>query len=412
MAFVKSFWQKNYKKIIPVLVLILLVLGGHFVFERKEQPNKESQSQKSAAEAEKSDGLSLKEQTSLPNPLQEKVGQMLIIGFRGTSWQDNSFIAKALNDLKIGGIILFDYDAPSAMFPRNIVNPNQTKQLIGNLQKHSSVPLFISIDVEGGYVNRLKSKYGFIDIPSAAKMGQGAPEQTLQIAKNLGQELSNLGINFDFAPVVDLNINPQNPVIGKLGRSFGENTQVVISHAENFINGLTQSNIITSIKHFPGHGSSQTDSHQGITDITNTYQAEELVPFQELVKKNIAPTIMVAHTFNKNLDEKYPASLSQNTIQKTLKELLNFQGVVVCDDLSMGAISQNYGLKEAAVKMVQAGCDLIIISNNVGIYDETLPYQVSNAILQSASLGEIPTSSIEASYNKIMDLKKEFGIIE
>ena len=121
---------------------------------------------------------------------------------------------------------------------------------------------------------------------------------------------------------------------------------------------------------------------------------------------------MVAHTFNKNLDANYPASMSKNTIQKTLKELLGFKGVVVCDDLSMGAISQNYGLAEAAVKMAEAGCDLIIISNNVGLYDESLPQKAINAILQAINAGKIATSSIEASYNKIIALKKDFEIIK
>ena len=307
---------------------------------------------------------------------------------------------------------MFDIDAPSGIFPRNIVSPEQVKKLTTDLQKHSSVPLFISIDVEGGLVNRLKPKYGFMEVPSAKELGQGSSENTFQIAKKLGEQLKNLGINFDFAPVVDLNINPQNPVIGKLGRSFGEDPQVVITHAESFINGLSQSKIITSIKHFPGHGSSKTDSHQGITDITETYQAQELIPFQELIKKNIVPTVMVAHTFNKNLDPLYPATLSSNTIQRTLKDLVGFNEVVVCDDLSMGAISQNYGLTEAAVKMVIAGCDLIIISNNVSSYDETLPYKVSSAILQAVQTGVIATTSIETSYNKIIKLKKDFEIIK
>ena len=121
---------------------------------------------------------------------------------------------------------------------------------------------------------------------------------------------------------------------------------------------------------------------------------------------------MVAHTFNKNLDADYPASMSKNTIQSTLKDLLNFKRVVVCDDLSMGAVSQNYGLTEAAVKMAEAGCDLIIISNNVTTYDESLPQKVVEAIYKATKEGSLSTSSIEASYNKIINLKKDFDIIK
>lgn len=411
---------KNYKKFYPILALIFLVLIGHFVFSKNNKSNSEKTIATSNLVAETISGQTQEEHSSSQAPslnnaqediLKQEIGQMLILGFRGTQFQKNSFIDKSIKNLKIGGIILFDYDSPSKMFPRNIVNPEQLKKLIADIQKQSSVPLFVSIDVEGGLVNRLKSKYGFMEIPSAFEMAKGQPFQTLQIAKNLGQELKSLGINFDFAPVVDLNINPQNPVIGKLGRSFSDNPQTVISQAESFITGLNENNIISSIKHFPGHGSSQNDSHLGITDVTNTYQAQELIPFQELIKKDIVSTVMVAHTFNKNIDEKYPASMSSNTIQKTLRELLDFNGVVVCDDLSMGAISQNYGLEQAAVQMVKAGCDLIIISNNVGAYDETLPSKVFSAIFKAVKDNELSKSSIEASYNRVIRLKKDYGVM-
>lgn len=394
--FIKNFWQKHYRKIVPFLILGLIVLAGHFIFSKTKAPKEPSAFKEKALGSQNSS-------TEQNKTLKEQVGQMLILGFRGTQFETNSFIDKAINELKIGGVILFDYDVPSSIFPRNILNPEQVKKLTTDLQKNSVTPLFISIDIEGGLVNRLKPKYGFMEIPSAKEMGQGSPENTFQIAKKLGEQLKNLGINFDFAPVVDLS---------PLGRSFSSDPQIVITHAENFINGLSENKIITSLKHFPGHGSSKTDSHQGLTDITQTYQAQELIPFQELIKKNIVPTVMIGHLFNKNLDQEYPATLSSNTIQKTLKDLVGFNGVVICDDLSMGAISQNYGLAEAAIKMIQAGCDLIIISNNVGSYDETLPYQVSNAILQAVSTGVISTTSIEASYNKIIKLKNDFGIIK
>lgn len=403
---IKAFWRKHYRKIIPFLALGLIILLGHFLFTK----TKLGESKEPSSFQGKELGSSSLQLSNEDEQLKAKIGQMLIIGFRGTKFQESSFIDKALGDLKIGGVVLFDFDVPSGIFPRNIVNPKQTKQLISDLQKHSAVPLFVAVDVEGGFVNRLKPRYGFIDIPSAQKIGQGTPEQTKQVATILGKELHELGINFDFAPVVDLNINPKNPAIGSLERSFSADPIKVIAHAENFINGLSENKIISSIKHFPGHGSSQTDSHNGITDITNTFQAQELVPFQELIKKRAAITVMVAHVVNKNVDQNFPATLSANFIQKFLKEMLGFGGVVVCDDLSMGAISQNYGAKEAAVKMAIAGCDLLIISNNVKTYDEITPYQASGAIFEAVKAGKIPTSSIESSYEKIIKLKKDFGI--
>jgi len=417
LQFLKLFWRKHYKKIIPFLALGLIVLAGHFIFGKSMDfglsLNKEANSSISNSAAETTAPSSSSDATSAGDEaLKEKIGQMLIIGFRGTKFQENSFITKAMKNLKIGGVVLFDFDVPSGIFPRNIISPTQTKQLISDLQKHSDTALFVAVDTEGGLVNRLKPKYGFIDIPSAQKMGQGTPEQTKQIAEMLGKELKELGFNFNFAPVVDLNVNPKNPVIGALARSFSADPLKVIAHAESFIVGQKEYNIITSVKHFPGHGSSQTDSHKGITDITNTYQAQELLPFGELIKKGVAQTVMVGHLINKNIDQEFPATLSANFIQKTLKETLGFEGVVVCDDLSMAAISQNYGTKEAAVKMIQAGCDLIIISNNVQTYNENIPYQARDAILEAIKKGEISEISVNESFNKIIKLKKDFGIIQ
>lgn len=406
---IKSFWQKHFGKIIPFLALGLIVLLGHLLFTG---PKAEKSAPKELSSLKKELSSFLIPNQDETEQLKDKIGQMLIIGFRGTKFQKNSFIGKALGDLKPGGVALFDVDVPSGMFPRNIVSPEQTKKLIVDLQKNSATALFIAVDAEGGWVNRLKPKYGFLDIPSAQEMGQKPAVETEKTAGALGKELKGLGFNFDFAPVVDLNVNPQNPVIGALHRSFSAEPLAVAEYAESFIKGLLESNIISAIKHFPGHGSSQTDSHNDIADITNTFQAKELVPFQELIKKGIVPTIMVGHLINKNVDQNYPATLSVNFIQKILKEMLGFQGVVVCDDLSMSAISQNYGVQESAVKMVQAGCDLLIISNNVANYNETLPYQARDAILQAVENGKISTSSIDNSFDKIMKLKKDFAVLK
>jgi len=191
--------------------------------------------------------------------LKRKIGQMLIVGFRGTDIDRTSYISKAMNILNLGGIILFDKDNPSGQFPRNVTDPEQTKQLIKKLKEYSPSPLFVSVDAEGGYINRLKEKYGFVNIPSAEQMGKGTVEETRNQADILGKELKELGFNMDFAPVVDVNVNPENPVIGYLERSFSSDPEKVYEHASSFIGGLHDNNIIPAIKHFPGHGSSTSD---------------------------------------------------------------------------------------------------------------------------------------------------------
>lgn len=348
----------------------------------------------------------------LPNDqeLLEKIGQMIIIGFRGTEVDENSKIIKDINDYNIGGIILFDRDIPSKSFPRNIINPEQTKKLITDIKNLSSSSLLITIDSEGGLINRLKESYGFINIPSPEDMGKKSLEKTKENAIIIGKQLKELGINVNFAPVVDVNINPDNPVIGYLGRSFSNDPEEVFNHASKFIEGLNQEGIISSIKHFPGHGSSTADSHLGVVDVTKTYKEEELIPYQKLIANNYSQMIMTAHIINKNIDPDYPATLSPLFIKNILREELGFKGVVVSDDMNMGAITENYGFEEALIKAINAGCDMLIISNNGSKYNENAIKETIEIIFNAVKKGEISEDQINDSYNRIKELKEKFEI--
>jgi len=341
--------------------------------------------------------------------LKDKIGQMLIIGFRGTEINDNSFIVKAIKDLNLGGVVLFDKDVPSAgEIPRNIINPEQTKKLVQDLKKIS--PLFISVDAEGGYINRLKEKYGFKNIPSAQEMGTGTPEKTKEYGNTLGEELADIGFNVDFAPVVDVNVNPTNPVIGDLERSFSANPKEVYTHASAFIDGLNENGIISAIKHFPGHGSSKGDSHLGMVDVTSTYKQEELLPYKNLIEGGYSDMVMTAHIVNTNIDKDFPATLSPLFLQNILRDQLSFKGIIVSDDMHMGAIVDNYGYNEALVKAVNAGCDMLIISNNYKTYDENSVYQAVNEIFYAVKSGKIAEARINDSYNRVLLLKEKFNI--
>lgn len=344
--------------------------------------------------------------------LLEKIGQMMIIGFQGTTVSENSYITQAIEDMNIGGIILFDYDVPSKSSPRNIINPEQTKELIKNLQKFSRTPLFIAIDAEGGYVNRLKPKYGFLEIPSAQEMGKKKPSETKKTAIKLTNQFVDLGINTNFAPVVDVNINPDNPVIGGIERSFSNYPEKVTEHALAFIEGHHQNNIITAIKHFPGHGSSKDDSHKGLTDITKTYQEKELIPYKNLIEKDVVDMVMTAHIINRDIDPDYPATLSPLFINNILRKQLGFNGVVVSDDMQMGAITEYYGFAESIILAINAGCDMLIISNNNKIYDEEAPYRAQEIILEAVKSGKISIDRIMESADRIYKLKKQFSIIK
>ena len=345
--------------------------------------------------------------------LKRKIGQMIIIGFRGIGVNKDSEIVKAIQDLNVGGIVLYDYDVPSHSFPRNIIDPQQTKKLISNLQKYAPTPLFIAIDAEGGKINRLKSEYGFLSILSPKELGRIDKEEiTRQEAEKLAKELVELGFNINFAPVVDLEINPKNPIIAKLERSFSNDPQKVIRHARIFTETFKDYNIIPVIKHFPGHGSSAEDSHLGMVDVTQTWRQEELLPYRVFVREKIIDAVMTAHIFNREIDDKYPATISEKFLKDLLRKEISFEGVIISDDLQMNAIAKHFGLEEAIIQAINAGADILLLSNNSSSgYDKDLAYKVHQIIFNAIKEGKIPMERILESTSRIQSLKQKYNII-
>ena len=336
--------------------------------------------------------------------LKERIGQMMTLGFRGTEISEDSFIVKIIRDIKLGGIILYR---------RNISGPGQIKKLNSDLQRYSSIPLFIVGDIEGGRVNRLKPRYGFSDFLSPKELGKIKDyELTREEALRMSQQLKDLGFNMNFAPVVDVDINPKNPIIGALERSFSPNYQEVVLHAQAFIEAHHQNNIITVAKHFPGHGSSRKDSHIGMADVTDTYKQEELIPYKSLQEKGLLDAVMTAHILNRKVDKHYPATLSSNFLQGILRDQIGFQGVVITDDMRMGAITGYYSFKDSLIKAINAGCDIILVSNNSLLkFNKKLPHKIQDIIYQAVKHGKISRQRIIESSNRIYELKKRFKII-
>ncbi|MDO8530272.1 MAG: glycoside hydrolase family 3 protein [bacterium] len=409
-------------KIFIALLIVVIIIAALFYYIRISQntivPQDNYASENSSVSENNTPAKDATTPESVPDQevevaLKDKIGQMIMLGFRGTQATADSPISNTISNLKIGGVILFDYDVPSKSFPRNIVNPDQTKKLIANLQSQSSVPLLISVDAEGGNVNRLKEKYGFLKILSAKEMGKDTTLKTTQRESlKLATELKELGFNMNFAPVVDVDINPQNPIIGALGRSFSPDPKTVTDHARVFLNSHIGRNIIPVEKHFPGHGSSTSDSHLGVVDVTKTYQQKELTPYIQLQKEGLLDVVMTAHIINKNIDKNYPATLSPEFLQKILRQQIGFQGVIISDDMQMNAIVGNYGFKEAIIKSVNAGCDILLLSNNgTAAYDPQLPHKAVDIIYNAVKEGNISQEKIEESYDRIINLKKKFKIV-
>lgn len=350
-------------------------------------------------------------------------GQMLLVGFRGAEPAPDLPILRQISGLGLGGVILFDVDAqirsqdPAADTTRNVVSPEQVARLNAALQaeakKAGLPPLFVAVDQEGGCVQRLKPARGFPGTPPAAElcpMGPGGvdPAPALAAGQATGRTLASLGFNLDFAPDADVDVNPANPVIGGLLRSFSDDPRAVAACAGAFARGLRENGVLTAPKHFPGHGSSTSDSHLGFTDVTATWSEAELEPFRELTRQGLADMVMTAHVFNARIDDKHPATLSRAAIGGLLRGRsagqLGWQGVVVTDDMQMRAVSAHYGLKEALFLAVDAGADLLLLGNNLS-YDEQLPDKALAALLELVAEGRISPERLRQSWERIQNLK-------
>jgi len=333
----------------------------------------------------------------LNSDLDAKIGQMLLLGFRGLEVKsENDAIVQDIHKGKIGGVILS---------VRNIKSPEQVKKLIQDLQKYSESPLLVGIDYEGGLVNPLSQKYGFSTTVSHQHLGnKNDPSLTELYATLMAQTLADLGINLNFAPVVDLNKNPNNLIIGKKERSFSDDSLIVTKHAKAFIKAHHKQNVRCVPKYFPGYGSAKTGSHLGMLDVTKTWSSMELFTYQQLIKAGLADAIMTAHVFHKKLDPKMPATLSKPIITDLLRQKLKFNGVVISDNIQMKAIINNYGLETAIEKTIEAGVDIITIGNKH--FEPNIAKQVILIIKKLVQKGKISEARIDESYQRIMKLKQ------
>jgi len=338
--------------------------------------------------------------------MERKIGQMLMVGFHGTSAPQNSQICLDIKKYHLGAVILFDYNPVDKTKPKNIATKKQLKKLTAQLQACAyDGKLLIAVDQEGGKVQRLKSKYGFYGkFPKASDVIKMDQSQIKSTYTHMSKELKSVGINYDLAPVVDLDINMQNHVIHGLGRSFGKAPKIVAKYASTFIDAMHANGVLTSLKHFPGHGSSVGDTHKGFVDVTNLWKKVELEPYRLLNHK--ADTVMVAHVFNKRIDTKYPATLSKKTVNGLLRKKLGFYGVVITDDLQMGAISKKYSLSKTLQLAINAGDDILLIGNQLDPRKVKSTKKLVNTIRALINSGDVSIKRIDESYARIQKLKK------
>jgi beta-N-acetylhexosaminidase len=338
--------------------------------------------------------------------LERKIGRLLIVGFRGAVLHDSLPIAGQIRSGQVGGVVLYDLDVATQEPGRNIRSPSQLEALGAGLHRLAGRFFLVGIDQEGGRVSRLKEEYGFPPSLSQQELAeQGSVEATRQQAARTGATLRRLGINLNFAPVLDVNVNPRSPAIGACGRSFSADPGVVAGHARAVVEGHHGEGVLTALKHFPGHGSAETDSHQGLVDVTGSWSAAELEPYRSLVADGMADLVMTAHVVHRRLDPRWPATLSPAIISGILRGELGFDGVVVSDDLQMGAIADHYGFETALRQALLAGVDLLLFGNNGATYDPDIAPRAIATIASLVHDGAITEDRIDESVRRVKGLE-------
>ncbi|MPM37152.1 Beta-hexosaminidase [bioreactor metagenome] len=327
--------------------------------------------------------------------LEEKIGQMIFAGVSGTTMDTGA--EKLINQLHVGGIVFYK---------NNFENPTQTVELVNRIkaENSSNIPLFLGVDQEGGRVTRLPG--ALTNFPPNQKIGEvNNPEFSYKIGRLLGFELREFGLNLDFAPVLDINNNPNNPVIGD--RSFGNNLEIVSKLGIETMKGIQSQKVIPTIKHFPGHGDTSVDSHLELPIVNKTLKELmelELIPFKRAMDEG-AEVVMVAHMLIPELDKNNPASMSKMIMTDVLRSQLGFTGVIITDDMTMGAIVEHFDIGKAAVESVKAGSDIILVGHGYDNVDK-----IQGSLKDAIEKGEISQQRINESVERIIKLKRKYGI--
>ena len=332
------------------------------------------------------------------------IGQMLLIGLPKA--EVDALVLEEVRSGKVGSIIFFEKNVP-----KSTASFAALKKIIWTYQKAAPIPLLVTIDQEGGKVNRLKDKYGFTRSITAQEMGRASTLDSVRFySEATAATLAGLGFNVNFAPCVDLGVNPENTVIFKVGRSFSSNPDSVVLLAEEYIKPHRKFGVITVLKHFPGHGSSQADTHFGVADVTKTWTAAELIPYERMIADGSVDAIMTSHIVNMNLDPRgYPGTLSSRMIDSLLRKQLHYNGVVFTDDMQMQAIANQYGLEETVKLAINAGVDIMCFSNNILGSENRTVNKVHSIIRGLVDSGQIKRERINESFDRIMKLKLGIG---
>jgi beta-N-acetylhexosaminidase len=332
-------------------------------------------------------------------------GQLIVVGFDGDNPASLGVkqITKHLAEGLISGVLILG---------RNISSQEKLSRLTRALAQPSIHPPFVMIDQEGGYVQRIRGFPWVNPVPSAEFVAtRFSVKQAQALYGKLAAQLSSVGINVNLAPVVDLNVNPSSPVIGKLERAFGSAPSVVTEYAAAFVKAHNEVGILTALKHFPGHGSSTTDPHITANDITGTWGETELIPFRDLIRQRLADMVMTAHVIVRKppiSTRGQVVSMSRNAIKNVLRKSLCFDGVVISDDLAMGAIKAGYSEEQAAVEAIRSGNDIILLAKSDDLVG--LGPRINSALVKEAENDPKFKLYLTRAYSRVMLLKQRLQV--
>lgn len=362
----------------------------------EETAHKEDETESELSEEQKTEELIEEYLSNMP--LEDKVSQLFFVqpeALTGvdTAVQASDVTKEALQEYAVGGIV---------MFSKNIQDRDQICAMLANLQAYSKYPLFLGVDEEGGSLVARVANSGTISVPTFPNMMEigntGNPEEAYEVGRTIGTYLKDLGFNLDFAPIADVLVNPENQVIGE--RAFGSDAELVAKMVKRVVEGLQEQEVSAVLKHFPGHGGTEADSHEGTAILNRTLEelrSEEFLPFQSGIEAG-ADMIMVGHiSVPEVTGDDTPATLSETVITDLLRNELGFDGIIITDSMSMGAIVDHYGPGEAAVQVIRAGGDMILMPQDF--------VEARQAVLEAVYQQEITEERINESLRRIYRIK-------
>ncbi|MCM3766277.1 beta-N-acetylhexosaminidase [Neobacillus niacini] len=356
----------------------------------EKEPNQQAQAEKPNQQVNQSISKVISKMS-----LEDKLGQMILAGVSGTTMDANA--KQLISQIHVGGIIFYK---------NNFETPAQAVQFANQLKSgnSSSLPLLLGVDQEGGRVTRLPG--GLVNFPPNKQIGQvNNPDFSFKVGTLLGQELKEFGLNLDFAPDLDINSNPNNPVIGD--RSFGNNAEIVSKLGVQTMKGIQSQNVITTIKHFPGHGDTSVDSHLDLPIVNKSLKELkelELIPFERAINQG-ADVVMVAHILLPQLDKTNPGTMSKAIMTDLLRKQLGFTGVIITDDMTMGAIAEHFDIGKASVESVKAGSDIILVGHD---YNNVV--KIISSLKTAVQNGEISEQRLNESIERIIQLKRNYSL--